>query len=481
MFVKAGLEDFELRLQNEQGLGYELTDQSGSDMMNCTRFALSFLFMVSLWNFSAVAQEIDNPMPSECTDAINKDLTSLEEQRESLSAEIAEVRVQLSELKSSSSADSEQRLDKERLNNALKDRQEKLIELIYEIECFRTDVEADSALVRAAGKEINFIEISTFYATNRVQSGNAAPASFYSKEERPGLEYGRAVVAIPTLHKPGHLELPTWWKFEKTPDPNKHFVLKSVSPIEKDKALDDLRASLAGAKDKSLLIFVHGFNVTFAESALRTAQLAHDLKFPGLTIFYSWPSAGRPKSYLHDEEMAALSEDAFDKLLDDVADMAISEIYIVAHSMGNRIVGNTIRNRVKSKKSVSKIRELFLAAPDINEKIFRRRIAPALAAMQGSRTTIYVSSNDIALKASKVVHEFRRVGESTGGVFTHPDLESIDTTGVAPIRRAFGHSYIVDSVKVIGDIEEIIKLNFSATDRGLPHVGAPPKVYWELD
>ena len=50
--------------------------------------------------------------------------------------------------------------------------------------------------------------------------------------------------------------------------------------------------------------------------------------------------------------------------------------------------------------------------------------------MSNMRTTIYASSSDIALRASKVVHRYRRVGETTGGG-AHPG-------GVRRITDHFG-------------------------------------------
>jgi esterase/lipase superfamily enzyme len=37
---------------------------------------------------------------------------------------------------------------------------------------------------------------------------------------------------------------------------------------------------------------VHGYNVSFDDAALRTAQLAYDLTFDCPAAFFSWPSKG---------------------------------------------------------------------------------------------------------------------------------------------------------------------------------------------
>jgi esterase/lipase superfamily enzyme len=87
--------------------------------------------------------------------------------------------------------------------------------------------------------------------------------------------------------------------------------------------------------------------------------------------------------------------------------------------------------------------------------------------MQGTRTTVYAASSDVALRASKVVHGYRRVGETSGGVFTYPGLETVDATSASTYSKNLGHSYIVDSSSVLKDIRTIIHDRFSAERRGL--------------
>ena len=116
---------------------------------------------------------------------------------------------------------------------------------------------------------------------------------------------------------------------------------------------------------------------------MRTAQLAHDLKFAGLPFFYSWPSAARITSYLQDADAAELSEGVFEQLIEDLASLPVTDVYLIAHSMGNRIVSKALRARIDKGKDIGKLRELLLAAPDINADLFRTVIAPRLAAMQG--------------------------------------------------------------------------------------------------
>ena len=60
-------------------------------------------------------------------------------------------------------------------------------------------------------------------------------------------------------------------------------------------------------------------------------------------------------------------------------------------------------------------------------------------------------------------------------------METIDVSGTATILRAFGHSYIADSPRVLRDFRELLFHHTGAAQRGLPTFGTVPKQYWRLD
>jgi esterase/lipase superfamily enzyme len=409
--------------------------------------------------------------PERCQQALSTPLPTLQTRRDALQRAVAP-------------ASSAARSQKEQ--QGLRDKQEQLLQVLFEIDCWKKapeEVGAASQQRRArdfAPRPVGALEVTTYYATNRKATGNADPASLYGAVVDSKLQYGRAIVSIPPGHTPGNLELPTLWKLEREADPNKHFVLKAVQPLGSDAARAEIADKLRSTGTSAVLLFVHGYNTSFADAALRTAQLAHDLSFPGLALFYSWPSAGRALAYWQDEESSQLSEVVFDQLLTDLSHLPVRDVYIVAHSMGNRIVADTLRDRVEQKKPTTQISGLLLAAPDINAELFRTSIAPKIAALQGTQTTIYAASEDLALRASKIVHGFKRVGETDGGVFVYPGFDTIDASSAANVIRAFGHSYLMDSSPVLADIKSIVLQKLAAKQRGLSEVGTSPNFYWQL-
>jgi hypothetical protein len=109
------------------------------------------------------------------------------------------------------------------------------------------------------------------------------------------------------------------------------------------------------------------------------------------------------------------------------------------------------------------------------------QVCDEIQVMQGTRTTIYASSSDLALRASTVVHGFRRVGETVGGVFVYPGVDTIDASGVVTMIREYGHSYLMDSASVLKDVRTIIQQKIAAKQRGLPEMGKAPDFYWQCD
>jgi esterase/lipase superfamily enzyme len=423
--------------------------------------------------FGQASTEFITSEPCQAVAGLSRE--DLEKRRLDLEEAVASMKVQVDVLASTEVGASSEAL--KRARQELDGNQVSLIDILYQLECFRSDLQRTVEAVRGGEAALS---ITVFYATNRRPTGSSEPRNFYGTGDTRQLAYGTTSISIPTAHKPGELELPSLWRFERNPVPGRHFLVQSVTPLDSTDARRQIVTALRTARSKSLLIFVHGFNVSFFDASLRTAQLAYDLRFPGIAMFYSWPSAGSTAGYLHDEESSQLARTIFDQMLDDLSALDFEQIYIVAHSMGNRVVGATLAQRVQERKDVSKVREILLAAPDINVEIFRTEIAPRLAAMQGARKTIYASSKDVALKTSSVMHGFARVGETKDSVFIHAGFDTIDATNAAPLARSFGHSYVLDSAVVLNDIEDVVVWRRLLSERSLMQLGAAPNVYWGI-
>ncbi len=92
-----------------------------------------------------------------------------------------------------------------------------------------------------------------------------------------------------------------------------------VEPQSKSDAFAAIRATVDAARtdtpEPQALVFIHGFRNSFEEAAIRAAQISYDLKVPGPTAFFNWPSRGTVHAYTVDEATIEASEDAITEFL----------------------------------------------------------------------------------------------------------------------------------------------------------------------
>lgn len=272
----------------------------------------------------------------------------------------------------------------------------------------------------------------------------------YSGNYSDEVKYGVCEVTIPKTHVPGQLESPSMFlKLEFRPDPTKHIVLKETKVLSQQEFFDRMHATL-DEKGKNLLVFIHGYNVSFEDAARRTAQMAVDLKFQGAPVFYSWPSFSDWYRYPDDAENIQRSVGQIREFLENVArNSGATSINLVAHSMGN--VGLT-QALAELESETPLFNQVVLAAPDIDASVFQNQIAPKLTS-KAKRVTIYTSQTDLALLASRYFNSGVRVGDSSYGVKVFPGIETIDATSID--SSLLGHSYYGSSVNVLQDIANL--------------------------
>lgn len=302
--------------------------------------------------------------------------------------------------------------------------------------------------------EPTYAVVKVFYATDRKNTGAADPAETYGGDRGP-LTFGVAKVSIPRDHRMGALETPSVWRLEWCNDPDRFVVLLSVDETDKETFFKDVSDRVNSSVGKSAFIFVHGYNVAFVDAARRTAQMTYDLGFDGAPVLYSWPSQASYASYKVDETNAEWSRLDLKEFLKDFAEQSAADnIYLIAHSMGTRVLTGALKELVLEDPGMrDKFDEIILAAPDIDADTFKRDIAPRILAGEGG-TTLYASSGDYALMASKTFAGYQRAGDTAEGVTIAPGVDTIDASS---IRTDFvGHSYYADSDSVLGDLRDLI-------------------------
>jgi esterase/lipase superfamily enzyme len=281
----------------------------------------------------------------------------------------------------------------------------------------------------------------------------------YTTERSPSgeLHVGTCEVTIPKTHDLGQLEAPSVLRLEVREDEAKHVVLRKTERFSDEPFYEQLRERVAASPDRELFVFVHGFNVSFENAARRTAQMAHDLKYAGAPIFFSWPANERfLLTYAQDETNVGWAAPHLKRFLLDVArNSDAKSINVVAHSMGNRALATALRELQLELRDESRLfNQVILAAPDIDADDFRLNIAPFIQ-KTSHRITMYASSNDQALAASQLVHRYPRAGDSGQVLVVVPGIETIDVSAID--GGPWGHSYYGSSDPILKDIAVLFR------------------------
>jgi esterase/lipase superfamily enzyme len=210
--------------------------------------------------------------------------------------------------------------------------------------------------------------------------------------------YAAFTVSIPPNHRPAQIE----WPKGRKANPAKDFAVTGQSVLSASSFRADIRPGKSASK-KKISIFVHGYNYNFQESLFRLAQISHDAKLDHTPVLFSWPSQGAVAGYVADKESATYSRDYLAALLIEAADgRGEGDVAVFGHSMGGWLVVETLRQlKLQRREDVLSKLSVILAAPDIDEDVFRTQMA-VIGKME-QPMTILVSGDDRALAVSKLI------------------------------------------------------------------------------
>ena len=240
--------------------------------------------------------------------------------------------------------------------------------------------------------------VDMLVATTRSPEG-AEPGELFTGERGEGVSYAEIAVSLPpdSVRQVGDVQ----WPQSFPPDPAREFATLFAEPLERQSARARFDARVAQKPRRQALVFVHGFNTRFEEAVYRLAQIAHDSGTTAQPLLFTWPSRGKLVAYGYDHESASFSRDALERVLQDlVADHSVGEIAILAHSMGNWVTIEALRQMaIRNHGLPAKIKNVMLAAPDVDFDVFQRQIKEIGAA--SSRFFVFVSRDDEALAVSR--------------------------------------------------------------------------------
>jgi esterase/lipase superfamily enzyme len=309
-----------------------------------------------------------------------------------------------------------------------------------------------SAMIPVSELAAGASPVNIFVATTRAK-GAGDTLSMFSGDRARDTHFADITVSIPPSHQSGEIEWPG-----RSADPRVSFTTVSRDFVTDQGFLASVRQALARRPkaDRSILVFIHGYNTKFEEAVFRFAQIVHDSGFKGVPILFTWPSRGKLLDYPYDRESAVYSRDDLEAMLTTLATRSgARQIDILAHSMGNFLFVETLRQaRIRGNGTFNgKLGSVMLAAPDIDIDVFRKQLL-VIGRMERPMT-IFVSKDDKALSFSS----FFWSSQSRAGATTISDPEVIrrleernifvvDITQV-PGQDKLNHSKFASSPEVV--------------------------------
>lgn len=268
------------------------------------------------------------------------------------------------------------------------------------------------------------------------------------------------------------------------------------------------------ARTKRALLFVHGYNVSFADALARVAQIARDTGYKGNVFLFSWPSLGRWRAYGADLDQAERSEpylESFIRMI--LSNPNVERLDVVAHSMGSqptlrvlRLYSRALEDRGRSerrrRRGFGGLGQVIFAAPDVGRELFREQVRAIIPF--ADRITLYGSKADCALSGSRFVRDGAiRAGDTSMGPLVVDDVDTIEVPGTVAnwlVERAksllgdrywfllggyCNHSYFAERPAVLEDIGKLLKGSTLPPDGRAPNVILPDQTkdgrpYWRF-
>jgi len=324
-----------------------------------------------------------------------------------------------------------------------------------------------------------------WYATNRqsIHDDEGKLLSF-STERASTTTYGKCLVDIPESHVIGETRANFWQRVWLTVTLRKDASALRLLGIQPASTTAAYWAEIQHAaaqwpiNQRCGLVFIHGYNVSFEDAAIRAAQIGADLQIRGPVGFFSWPSQGTLLGYAADEASIEASEAQITQyLLNFARESNTDRVHIIAHSMGNRGLLRALqRIAATAEANAPKIFEqIILAAPDVDKALFLsladhyHRLA--------RHTTLYVSNKDLALASSRMLRTGMDRAGLTPPVTIAPDIDTVNVTNIDV--TLLGHGYVAEARDVLADMHQLIYHNTSPDERmGLRPAEEGGQRYW---
>jgi esterase/lipase superfamily enzyme len=274
----------------------------------------------------------------------------------------------------------------------------------------------------------------------------------------------------------------------------------------------EVQRRLESAPSKQVVLYVHGFNETFATAAYTAAELCHFFGRVHVCSFFTWPASttGNPlTSYVSTTESAQYSVGHLKKVIRTLAQTpGVEGIQLLAHSRGTAVLLSAIRELSieaiaagQSPAEALKFENWVLMSPDIDKDVAAQQLeifasdpdlitdwsSPNLPKLFRGRFTVYASAEDKALRLSQFLFRSTdRVGQLTAEDIPEHIQDYFGSVGSVDIidnneKRTdrWGHGYFASNPRVSADLVELVRNGTPPGGPGRPLIRTG-KVTWQF-
>jgi esterase/lipase superfamily enzyme len=180
---------------------------------------------------------------------------------------------------------------------------------------------------------------------------------------------------------------------------------------------------LARTSNGSVVLYVHGYRVTFDEVAVQMGSFAHYLG-QGATVTFQWPTGTKFWNYVTDCPAARRSIPDIARLVALLARTQAKQVNLLAYSCGSPLLASALAQLRSQHAGLDhaalqqrfRIGNIVFAASDVDLKTFaREHVKPSLDL--GRQVIVYFSRADRALGFSALIGGASRLGQ--------PDLKDL--------------------------------------------------------
>jgi len=318
--------------------------------------------------------------------------------------------------------------------------------------------------------------IPVLVATTRNAVNADWPGERFGIVDANKLSWGLAQVNVPPYRVRAEGAIPRADAADQ-PDAARKMYINSLLPADSVRFLQRVRDDLARTHSRDILVFVHGYNVSFEDAAVRMAQMVADIGWDGTAVLFAWPSQGAMSGYVRDQQTARNAGWHLLHLLRDQLPRANPDrIHVIAHSMGSEVLSKAL-SLVDPRDSLPRLGQVILAAPDVDARIFGRETLPILR-QRAAGVTLYASSEDEALRASRVLNGVLRLGLGGDSLTVLDGMTTIDATRVR--GDILGHTLFGNSA-LLSDLHALLIGGRAPGDRRLLQVRrADGSLFWRF-